>query len=144
MDIEVQDKDNNYQEQDDQSDKKYKNTPYAGESQQYHFGNVDDTPTANIDEASVLSTREQPHRACHKAPDYKYTAAHTSFMEQQEGANMMQTYFEIEASLSTPQYGFRRGSQLFGDKGYRAALKELDENLVGRGRIEVLPKADVM
>ena len=64
-------------------------------------------------------------------------------MEQQDGANMMQTYFEIEASLSTPQYGFRRGLELFGDEGYQAALKELDENLVGRGCIEVLPETDV-
>jgi hypothetical protein len=64
-------------------------------------------------------------------------------MEQQNGANMMQTYFEIEASLSTPQYGFRRGLEIFGDEGYQAALKELDENLVGRGCIEVLPEADV-
>ena len=72
MNIEVQDKDDNYQEQYDQPDKKYENTPYAGESQQDYFGNVDDTPTTNIDEASVLSTYEQPHRACHKAANYKY------------------------------------------------------------------------
>ena len=64
-------------------------------------------------------------------------------MEQQEGANMMQTYFKIEAPLSTPQYGFRKGLQLFRDKGYQAALKELDKNLVGRGCIEVLPEANV-
>ena len=64
-------------------------------------------------------------------------------MEQQDGAEMMQTYFEIEVSLSTPQYGFRRGLELFGDEGYQAALKELDENLVGRGCIEVLLEADV-
>ena len=64
-------------------------------------------------------------------------------MEQQEGANMMQTYFEIKASLSTPQYGFRRGLQLFGNKGYQAALKELDKNLVGRGYIKVLSEANV-
>ena len=80
MDIEVQDKDNNYQEQDDQPDKKYENTPYAGESQQDYFGNVDNTPTTNIDEVSVLSTHKQPHRACHKSADYKYSAAHTTFM----------------------------------------------------------------
>ena len=64
-------------------------------------------------------------------------------MEQQDGANMMQTYFEIKASLLTPQYGFQRGLELFGDEGYQAALKELDKNLVGRGCIEVLPEADV-
>ena len=56
---------------------------------------------------------------------------------------MMQTYFEIEALLSTPQYGFCKGLELFGDKGYQAALKELDKNLVGRGFIEVLLEAEV-
>ena len=55
----------------------------------------------------------------------------------------MQTYFKIKASLSTPQYGFRRGLELFGDEGYQAALKELDKNLVGRGCIEVLSEANV-
>ena len=64
-------------------------------------------------------------------------------MEQQERANMMQTYFKIKVSLSTPQYGFCRGLELFGDEGYQAALKDLDKNLVGRGCIEVLPEANV-
>ena len=64
-------------------------------------------------------------------------------MERQERAAIMQTYFKIEASLSTPQYRFRRGLQLLGDEGYQAALKELDKNLVGRGCIKVLPEADV-
>ena len=73
--------------------------PYAEESQQDYFGNVDNTPTTNIDEVSVLSTRKQPHRACHKAADFKYTAAHSTFMEQLEveGANMIQAYFKIKA-----------------------------------------------
>ena len=46
-------------------------------------------------------------------------------------------------SLSTPQYRFCRGLELFGDKGYQAALKELDKNLFGRGCIEVLPEANI-
>ena len=58
MDIEVQDENDNHQEENTQPDKWYKNTPYAGESQQDYFGNVDATPTADIDEDSVFSTRE--------------------------------------------------------------------------------------
>ena len=43
---------------------------------------------------------------------------------------MMKKYFEIEASKSTPQYGFRKGLKLFGDKGYQAAKDELESNLL--------------
>ena len=35
---------------------------------------------------------------------------------KQAGIQMMKEYFEIEASKSTPQYGFRKGLKLFGDK----------------------------
>ena len=40
---------------------------------------------------------------------------------EQAGVQMMKEYFEIEASKSTPQYGFRKGLKLFGNKGYQAA-----------------------
>ena len=36
---------------------------------------------------------------------------------EQAGVRMMKEYFEIEASKSTPQYGFRKGLKLFGDEG---------------------------
>ena len=45
---------------------------------------------------------------------------------------------ELEASKSTPQYGFRKGQKLFGDKGYQAAKDELETNLLGRGCIDML------
>ena len=50
---------------------------------------------------------------------------------EQAGVQMMKEYFEIEASKSTPQYGFRKGLKLFGDKGYQAAKDELETNLLG-------------
>ena len=34
---------------------------------------------------------------------------------------VMKEYFKIEASKATPQYGFRKGPKLFGDKGCQAA-----------------------
>ena len=37
----------------------------------------------------------------------------------QVGVRMMKEYFDIEASKATPQYGFRKGLQLFGDKVIR-------------------------
>ena len=36
---------------------------------------------------------------------------------EQGKVQMMKEYFEIEVSKSTPQYGFRKGLKLFGDKG---------------------------
>ena len=51
---------------------------------------------------------------------------------------MMKEYFEIEASKSTPQYGFRKGLKLFGDKEYQAAKDKLETNLLGRGCIDML------
>ena len=51
---------------------------------------------------------------------------------------MMQECFELEASKSTPMYGLRKGLQIFGDSGYQATVKELQDNLIGRGCIDVL------
>ena len=38
---------------------------------------------------------------------------------EQAGIQMMKEYFEIEASKSTPQYGFRKGLEVFGGDGYQ-------------------------
>ena len=57
---------------------------------------------------------------------------------EQAGVRMVKEYFKIEASKSTPQYGFRKGLKLFGDKGYQAAKDELEANLLGRGCIDML------
>ena len=39
---------------------------------------------------------------------------------EQVSVRMMKEYSKIEASKATPQYGFRKGLKLFGDKGYQA------------------------
>ena len=52
---------------------------------------------------------------------------------EQAGVRMMKVYFKIEASKSTPQYGFRKGLKLFSNKGYRTAKDELEANLLGGG-----------
>ena len=56
---------------------------------------------------------------------------------------MMKEYFEIEASKSAPQYGFRKGLKLFGDEGYQAAKEELKANLLRRGCIDMLSWKDL-
>jgi hypothetical protein len=47
-------------------------------------------------------------------------------------------YGNLEATLSTPQYGFQKGLKLFGEGGYKATIKELDTNLIGCNLIDML------
>ena len=56
---------------------------------------------------------------------------------EQAGVKMMQEYFELEASKSTPMYGYRKGLKIFGDSGYQATVKELRDNLIGQGCSDV-------
>ena len=53
-------------------------------------------------------------------------------------AKAMEEYFSMNASKSTPQYGFRKGLELFGEEGHAAAVKELRDNLLGRGCLKML------
>jgi hypothetical protein len=52
-------------------------------------------------------------------------------------------YNNIEASKSPPQYGFNRGLKEFGQPGYEATVKELDENLLGMGAVRMLKPPEV-
>ena len=54
------------------------------------------------------------------------------------GVGMLKEHFEIEALKATPEYGFRKGLKLFGNKGYQATKDELKVNLLGRGCIDML------
>jgi hypothetical protein len=47
-------------------------------------------------------------------------------------------YGNLEATLSTPQYGFQKGLKVFGEGGYKATIKELGANLIGRDVIDML------
>ena len=49
----------------------------------------------------------------------------------------------VRASKATPQYGFRKGLELFGDKGHQATKDELKVNLLGRGCIDMLSWKDL-
>ena len=62
---------------------------------------------------------------------------------EQAGVRMMEEYFEIEASKSTPQYGFRKGLKIFGDKGYQAAKEELEKESTGKSCIDMLSWEDL-
>jgi hypothetical protein len=53
------------------------------------------------------------------------------------------SYSNIEASKSTPQYGFNRGLKEFGTPGYEATVKELDDNLLGMGAVKMLNPSEI-
>jgi hypothetical protein len=57
--------------------------------------------------------------------------------------NTIGTYNNIEASKSTPQYGFNRGLKEFGALGYEVTVKELDDNLLGMGAVEMLKPSEL-
>ena len=62
---------------------------------------------------------------------------------EQVGVRMMKEYFKIEASKATSQYGFRKGLNLFGKKGYQAAKYELKVNLLRGEYIDMLSWKDL-
>ena len=45
----------------------------------------------------------------------------------------------LSASKSTLQYYYTIGIKIFEDAGYKATKQELDENLIGRNCVEILP-----
>jgi hypothetical protein len=57
--------------------------------------------------------------------------------------NTITSYSNIEASKSTPQYGFNRGLKESGELGYAATVKELDDNLLGMGAVKMLKPSEL-
>ena len=52
-------------------------------------------------------------------------------------------YHNIEATLSSKQYGFKVGLKVFKSKGLAAIFSEIEDNLHGRGVIEPAPASEV-
>ena len=44
---------------------------------------------------------------------------------------------------ATTQYGFQEGMKVFKDEGYKATVKELSKNLIGKNVIDMLPENSV-
>jgi hypothetical protein len=57
--------------------------------------------------------------------------------------NTISSYNNIEASKSTPQYGFNRGLKEFGQLGYKETVKEPDDNLLGMGAVRMLKPSEI-
>ena len=56
------------------------------------------------------------------------------------------TYNNIDVLYSlrsTPQYGFNRGMNEFGQEGYNATVSELSNNLIGMDAVEMLDKSRI-
>ena len=54
-----------------------------------------------------------------------FGATDTIFAVEDTASKMLTDYFEMEASKATPQYGFRKGLNVFKQEGYEAAVSEL-------------------
>jgi hypothetical protein len=54
------------------------------------------------------------------------------------------SFTKFEASKSTPQYGFNRGMKEFGELGFETTMKELDDNLIGMGAVQMLDTSEVI
>ena len=57
--------------------------------------------------------------------------------------SVIREYTSLEATVSTPHYGFQKGMKVFREKGHKATMKELDKNLIGRNVIDKLPARSV-
>ena len=57
--------------------------------------------------------------------------------------SVIQKYGNLEATLSTPQYGFQKGLKKFKELGYEATIKELDKNLTGKNIMDMLSAKSV-
>ena len=57
--------------------------------------------------------------------------------------SVIQHYGNLEATLSTPQYGFDKGLKVFKEVGYNATMKELDKNLIGKNVLDMLPARSI-
>jgi hypothetical protein len=95
-------------------------------NEDYVMEEVDESDDANDDDTprGLDNTLDGPHWN---------NCVHTQYC-----MSVISGYENLEATLSTPQYGFQKGLKVFGEGGYKATIKELDANLIGRNVIDML------
>jgi hypothetical protein len=98
-----------------------------------------DTDNANSNDDNVANESIFPHELESDLGPY-WTLAQSC---QAYVFKTITSYSNIEASKSTPQYGFNRGLKEFGDLGYEATVKELDDNLLGIGAVRMLKPSEI-
>ena len=57
--------------------------------------------------------------------------------------SVIQNYGNLEATLSTPQYGFQKGLKEFKETGYQVTVNELNKNLIGKNVLDMLEPRSV-
>ena len=62
---------------------------------------------------------------------------------EKAAAKMIVECNQMTESLATPQYGFKKGLQIFGNEGYNTTVKKLKDNLIGRVCVKMLKKHEV-
>jgi hypothetical protein len=95
---------------------------------------------SDVDEdSSTPEEEEQPQR--------KNGGLYGDYWNRKGEANyclsIIKGFRNLEATLLTPQYGFKKGLSIFGGPGYDATIKELYENLIGRDVIQMLQPQSV-
>ena len=80
---------------------------------------------------------ERPRRS-KREPDRFADSEHSSVFSQAASQ-----YQNIDATLSTKQYGMKAGLKVFGEPGMAAVASEIRDNLHGRGVIEPVKKEQV-
>ena len=66
-----------------------------------------------------------------------------SIIHEYTVGSIIQHYGNLEATLSTPQYGFQKGLKEFKEVGYNATIKELDKNLISKNIMDMLPARSI-
>ena len=108
-----------------------------------HNMNTQGNRTGNIAPGLPSANNGTGLNGLHWMKSYICPTLSVMVVTEQAGIRMMKEYFEIEASKSTPQYGFRKGLKLFGDEGYQASKNKLETNLLGGGFIDMLSWKDI-
>ena len=57
--------------------------------------------------------------------------------------SIIREYIDLEATLSTPQYGFQKEMKVFKNSGHEATVKVPDKNLIGQNVIDILPAQSI-
>jgi hypothetical protein len=80
---------------------------------------------SDVDEESSVAEEEVPKKKSGLDGEYWNRDGQANYC-----LSIIRGYGNLEATLSTPQYGFKKGLTIFGGPGYDATVKELDENLM--------------
>ena len=119
----------------------------SGEKENYEedterIGENKDDKSESIDEKEQKNDESTQEEVARPRMRYKISSSFGgpywenfagAMMEAQKKVhNMMNNYYAMKASATTPQTGFAKGLELFGKEGIEATYKELKNNLLDR------------